>query len=304
MKWIYLLIKKLNASINNLTLNGYIPGIPVRYHDAKRLKEIFDIPLLEFHMSDRDLNLNPKEYLDNSFNQVSLIVHGVEQFEDGFIFDLCSSEREIVQRSLNEIQKLVNHINKIRVFFKPAKRIPIVINLGGFTNNQFSNKADYLKKLDTGLENLNKIIKIYDSVEFLPQTMPPFPWHQGGRSFHNVLTNKEKLIDFINRTDSKICFDVSHSHMSCEYFGEELLDHVDILSSRIKHLHISDAASANSEGLEIGEGSIQFMSIHKKIIANNSNVYMIPEIWQGHLNNGEKFANSIIRYSNIVSEKS
>ena len=29
---------------------------------------------------------------------------------------------------------------------------------------------------------------------------------------------------------------------------------------------------------------------------------MIPEIWQGHLNNGAKFANSIIRFSEKLSE--
>ena len=40
------------------------------------------------------------------------------------------------------------------------------------------------------LEELNKLYPDYD---ILPQTMPPFPWHQGGRSYHNVLTKKIKF---------------------------------------------------------------------------------------------------------------
>ena len=34
----------------------------------------------------------------------------------------------------------------------------------------------------------------------------------------------------------------------------------------------------------------------------NLKIKMIPEIWQGHLNNGAKFANSIIRFSEKLSE--
>ena len=39
--------------------------------------------------------------------------------------------------------------------------------------------------------------------------------------------------------------------MSCNYFDENLLDHLSVLSSRIGHLHLADAESSNSEGLEI-----------------------------------------------------
>ena len=92
--------------------------------------------------------------------------------------------------------------------------------------------------------------------------MPPFPWHQGGRSFHNILTSKAKVLDFLQRTDCNICFDVSHTFMSSRYFEESFLDHVNLLSPRIKHIHLSDSESSNSEGLEVGEGSIDFLNLH------------------------------------------
>tara|TARA_B100000212_G_C27385019_1_gene538995 strand:- start:15773 stop:18073 length:2301 start_codon:yes stop_codon:yes gene_type:complete len=288
---------------DKLISKGYIPGIPVRYHDAERLNQIFNLPLLEFHMSDRDLRLNPKDYFKNNFDNVDLIVHAVEQFEDGFIFDLGSDEELIIQRSLLEIDKLINHLDKLRCFFNQIDKIPVVLNLGGFTSYKFiESSQEYFRKLEKAIDNLNYISEKYSNYEFLPQTMPPFPWHQGGRSFHNILTSKDKINDFLKRTDSMICFDVSHSYMSCKYFKESINEHIKLFSSRIKHIHLSDAASVNSEGLEIGEGSIDFLSIHKNLNIRNFKHYMIPEIWQGHLNNGEKFANSIIRFSEKLED--
>ena len=292
----------LEKAVNNLKDKGYLTGIPVRYHDVKRLKDIFSIPLFEFHMSDRDLSLNPSDYLDTNFQNKHLIVHGVEQFEDGFIFDLFSEDENIIKRSFIEIKKLVDKMDQLRKFFKPSDRLPIVLNLGGFTKDKFLNKKEYKTKLDIGLRNFNQLIDEYDTFEFLPQTMPPFPWHQGGRSFHNVLTSKERLNDFLIRTDCMFCFDISHSYMSCKYFKEKLIDHAKILSSRIKHIHLSDAISTNSEGLEIGEGSIDFINLHKQISKSKLKLFMIPEIWQGHVNNGEKFANSIIRFEELIRE--
>jgi len=290
----------LKQSIKNLISKGYITGIPVRYHDVKKLRDIFDVPLLEFHMSDRDLKLNPENFIDQTFKEIKLVVHAVEQFEDGFIFDLCSEDNNTIRKSFSAINDLVVHIQKLRVFFKPSSKVPVVLNLGGFTNNNFVDEDKYRKKLDLGVKNLNKLIDLYQDCQFLPQTMPPFPWHQGGRSFHNLLTNKKRLEDFLNLTDANICFDVSHSFMSCEFFKEDLIDHLKILSSRIEHIHLSDASSANSEGLEIGEGFIDFLNLNKEIMKKNKNILMIPEIWQGHLNNGEKFANSIIRFNEII----
>jgi len=294
--------KLLDLAIKNLLSLGYLPGIPVRYHDVERLKEIFNVPLLEFHMSDRDLNLSPSNFLNNNYKDIDLIVHSVEQFEDGFIFDLCSQDEEVINRSFEEIKKLTLHIDELRTYFKYAKKVPIVINLGGFTNDNFLEENCYLNKLNICTKNLNKLIAKYNNYEFLPQTMPPFPWHQGGRSFHNILTSIKKIEDFIKKTESNVCFDVSHSFMSCNYFNENLFDHLNILSSRVKHIHLADAESSNSEGLEIGEGSIDFINFHNSLNKKNLKIKMIPEIWQGHLNNGAKFANSIIRFSEKLSE--
>ena len=56
----------------------------------------------------------------------------------------------------------------------------------------------------------------------------------------------------------------------------------------------------SEEGLEIGEGSIDFRKFHQIVTKKNKSIFLIPEIWQGHLNDGRKFANSLIKYNNII----
>ena len=129
--------------------------------------------------------------------------------------------------------------------------------------------------------------------------MPPFPWIKAART-HNILTS-QKSKRFLRLTNIDICFDVSHTALSCAHFGEDIFDHIAIMNKRIKHIHLSDAQGTNSEGLEVGEGSINFKRLHQAINRTGKNdLFLIPEIWQGHLQDGEKFARSLIRYNDFL----
>ena len=54
-----------------------------------------------------------------------------------------------------------------------------------------------------------------------------------------------------------------------------------------------DADNENGEGLQIDKGEINFLSffevLNDKIKANGKQFSWIPEIWQGHENNGKGF---------------
>jgi sialic acid synthase SpsE/sugar phosphate isomerase/epimerase len=286
----------LAPAVAGLQELGYIPGIPVRYHDATEMQQAFALPMLEFHMSDRDLHLDPGTFLPEPLHDVDLIVHAVEQYEDGFILDLASADPLILQRSFNEVQRLCEHISRLRSFFRPTEQVPVVLNLGGFTTDGFLAEDEYRHTLDRAARSLEQLADRHRDVSLLPQTMPPFPWHQGGRSFHNLLTSRERVQDFLLATNTDLCFDVSHTALSCAHFGEQLIDHVATMAGRIAHVHLSDAQGTNAEGLEVGEGSIDFRRLHQAMQVPGQHLFMIPEIWQGHLQGGEKFARSLIRY--------
>jgi sialic acid synthase SpsE/sugar phosphate isomerase/epimerase len=288
----------LAPAVAKLQEMGYVPGIPVRYHDISEMQQAFKLPMLEFHMSDRDLSLDPASFILEPLRDVELIVHAVEQYEDGFILNLASSDPHILQRSFDEVQRLCDHINRLRSFFRASEQVPVVLNLGGFTTSDFIADDEYLRTLELAVQSLHQLVERHRELRLLPQTMPPFPWHQGGRSFHNLLTSRERVHDFLKASNTDLCFDVSHTALSCAHFGEQLNDHVETMSGRIAHIHLSDAQGNNAEGLEIGEGSVDFRSLHQAMQANRDGqlLYMIPEIWQGHLQGGEKFARSLIRF--------
>ena len=293
--------KDLSITLEKLDMCGYKVGIPVRYHDAIKLNNIFNLRMLEFHMSDRDLGLDPKEYLSDDFKGIDLIVHAIEQFEDGFIFDLASNDDFIINRSIKELDRLLKHIDKLRLFFKKYSQIPIILNIGGFTNNGFLSDDDYKFCMDRAVNNLKRVNKFYPEYLFLLQTLPPFPWHQGGRSYHNLLTKLSKVKDFLNRSENNICLDISHTALSCSFFKEDIFEHIQTIGSKIFHIHLSDAQGQNAEGLEIGTGTLDFNRIHNSIKNYKEWVYMIPEIWQGHLNEGEKFATSLRRFKEFIN---
>lgn len=321
----YLVGQKLTKGINSLTLlrkehianqdtisypglaealrllhsKSYITGIPVRFHDFEKLWSIFKTDMVEFHMSDRDLTLDPSKFLTQKYPNVSLLIHAVEQFEDGFIFDLGSDNSQIVSRSYIEIDRLVSLATKLRGYFKSSSKIPIIVNPGGFTCDNFLDDSESIRKTDLIVQNLNHVSKKYPDFMFIPQTMPPFPWHQGGRSYHNVLTSLDKIKYFIETCDLKICFDLSHTALSSEYFSEDLYDYIRLMRNRIAHIHLSDAMGSNAEGLQVGAGSIDFEKVNRELNITSS-TFMIPEIWQGHLNSGEKFANSITSYASLI----
>jgi N-acetylneuraminate synthase len=57
----------------------------------------------------------------------------------------------------------------------------------------------------------------------------------------------------------------------------------------IAHLHIADATGVDGEGLQIGEGEIDFPALAEVLKKVNLQSSFIPEIWQGHKNGGEGF---------------
>ena len=292
---------ELDKAYKKLLSLGYIPGIPVRYHDVEQFIGNFNPPMVEFHMSDRDLNLETFKYIKHKYEHIDLIIHAIEQYEDGFILNFASKDESILKRSFEEIDRLIKHIDKLRNYFRPVKKVPIVINLGGFSSKEFLPDEEKIVIFNNTLRAVKELKIRFNNYEFLPQTMPPFPWHQGGRSYHNLMVQGENIQDMIEQSNLNICFDVSHTSMSCNFHSEDFYKIIKKLGDKIKHIHLSDARGNSEEGLEVGDGSIDFKEFHKSIMNDGNKKFLLPEIWQGHLSYGLKFATSLIRFSGLIN---
>ena len=76
--------------------------------------------------------------------------------------------------------------------------------------------------------------------------------------------------------------------MSASYYSASWKDWYDQLLPTVEHVHISDASDSMSEGLMFGDGLIGNFSDILKI-----NKLKIIECWQGHINEGEGFNQSL-----------
>ena len=77
--------------------------------------------------------------------------------------------------------------------------------------------------------------------------------------------------------------------LACNTFGWDFKQFLNSCAPYTAHYHIADASGLDGEGLQIGEGEMDFDLLAKLIMKMSPNSSFIPEIWQGHKNNGEGF---------------
>ena len=87
----------------------------------------------------------------------------------------------------------------------------------------------------------------------------------------------------------EMCFDVSHSSLTCNHLESDFYDFALKVAPFTAHLHLGDAAGVNGEGLQIGQGALDFSRLEQVLKKCCPNASFIPEIWQGHKNGGEGF---------------
>ncbi len=278
-------------------LNGAIPrnkryefsrpyGVPVRYHDFKNLSAQGHLDFVEFHLSSKDLLLSPSDFIQGDQN-LFFSVHAPELFEGDHILDLCSSDEAYRQISIDHVKRVVDHCNLIRKCFPEQSPPLLVLNAGGWSKDGFMTSGDKQECYNTLKASLNEVD--LESVQLAIQTMPPFPWHFGGQSYHNLFVDPEEINLFCSDTGVKICLDVSHSMMACNYYGWSLPSFVKTVGSHINYLHIVDALGSDGEGVQIGKGDVDFYELGDILREVCPDAPFIPEVWQGHTDNGAGF---------------
>ena len=262
-------------------------GIPVRHHDFGTLFEKINCPMLEFHLSYKDLDLNADDYFCADID-ADLVVHAPELFYGDHTLDLTSLNEEYRLHSIQELQRTITVVSAMRPYFKNKDhKIGLITNVGGFsdtgpmTQSEVDERTEILKKSLAQLDN--------DVVEIWPQTMPPFPWHFGGQQYHNLFLDGKWISTFCAETGVRVCLDVSHSALFCAYKKKSFSEFLDEVMPHTAHLHLADASGVDSEGLQIREGTVDWALVADKMKQYCPRATWIPEIWQGHENDGEGF---------------
>jgi len=262
-------------------------GFTVRFRDYEELL-VHKPQFLEFHFTDQDLN---EKYPGHDYD-MPLVVHAPEFWERTLV-DLCAMDDKQRLGSIALIQKSIDLTREMAGHFKGTPKV--IVHTGGMTLDQpiHDNKKLY--------ENLGQSVEQLDSegVEILLENLPPHPWYFGGQWVTNAFMDANEIRDFIVPRGLNICFDTSHSKLYCNWAHVDFYEQVQILLPYTHHLHISDGSGLDGEGLQIGEGNIDW--VHFFRVTKDYHGTMIPEIWRGHQHNGQGFVLAIQRLSEAYS---
>lgn len=94
----------------------------------------------------------------------------------------------------------------------------------------------------------------------------------------------EDMKDFCDAFNLGVTYDICHASLYCNEFGIDLVKYTNEIMPLVRHIHISDAYGNNGEGVQIGEGSIDFDKVLKEV--EKYQFTWVPEIWSGHLHQG------------------
>ncbi|MBU1158511.1 MAG: sugar phosphate isomerase/epimerase [Candidatus Thermoplasmatota archaeon] len=140
------------------------------------------------------------------------------------------------------------------------------------------------------LENLKRSLADLGPENLLLENMPWYYWYRKEEQMvSNICVSIEdmKLVqDLVDGFTLDMCHgylsrpegDEGYNRRFIETFGQDVL-----------HIHASDAKAPDREGLQIGEGEVDFS------ILGGSGVPVLVEIWNGHVNDGEGFRIGIER---------
>ena len=261
-------------------------GIPVRYHDFAEYMGRVKPDLIEFHLSFSDMELDPADFLSGTY-ECDFVVHAPELFSNSHLLDLASPDPDYLACSMKEMQKVIDITRSLKRYFPSTKRPMIVANIGGFTMDAplpADVIPDYYERFARSLNALDM-----DGVELIPQTMAPFPWHFGGQRYQNLFVHVDEIVSWCEKRQMRMCFDVSHSSLTCNHFGQDFYEFATQIAPYTAHIHMGDAPGVNGEGLQVGDGEIDFDRLGRIFADNCPDATFIPEIWQGHKNAGSGF---------------
>lgn len=281
-----------------ISLNGenVLPmdyGFTVRFRDFDEMLQ-HNPHMLEFHFTDQDLDEEypGQDFSENSKQPLKLVVHAPE-FWDRSLVDLCSFEERHRIASIDLIQKAIDLTRKIAPNFVGTPKV--IIHPGAMSlDHPINDHRTLYDNLRRSVEQIDA-----DGIELLLENLPPHPWYFGGQWLTNAFMDTYEIRDFLVSMNLNFCYDTSHHKLYCNWAHVDFYDQVSAILPYIGHLHLSDGAGLDGEGLQIGEGSIDWVRFFK--VLGDYRGTMIPEIWRGHQRNGEGFLIAIQRLSEAYS---
>ena len=261
-------------------------GLTVRWHDFRAMLPISNPDFLEFHLSFKDMDEDIAPFFSEPLD-VDLKVHSPDTFPGDHLLDLSNPDPAHRNTSIGHLQQVIDLTRRLKPWFRKANRPLIIASLGGFTTDAPLGPSEIADRYALMADSLARLDR--DGVEIVGQTLPPFPWYFGGQLYLNLFVHASDTAQFCRENNLRLCLDVCHTRLAANHFGYSFKTMIDELAPYTAHLHMADARGVDGEGLQIGDGDIDFPAVTEQLKRLCPTASFIPEIWQGHKNNGEGF---------------
>ncbi len=262
-------------------------GLIARFTDAEGML-VHAPKVLEFHLAEKDFSLAPN--LKDSY-ACQLVVHAPEYMGDE-LHDLASNDEAVRSRSVQETIKALELAKQISPHFVGKPKF--VTHPGAMSLNTKLDPAELASNLGTSVKEIRPVVG--DEIEFLLENLPPYPWYFGGQWKGNYFMAADEIVDFCTQHAVKICFDLSHAALFCNAKNVDLGEYIQTVLPFTRHIHFADAYGLDGEGMQIGEGDIDLEKV-MPLFAEYKGTW-VPEVWRGHLDNGQGFLTALERLKN------
>lgn len=262
-------------------------GLKARFHDLQETLA-FRPSLVELHFTEEDV----RAHLPAStpvFPQ-RILVHAPEFFSKKLL-DLGADDRSHRRDSLRLLQETVDKAAELARHF--TGQPSVVVHLGGMSMDDAP--RDRRQVLDRIVEGLLRLD--VHGVSVLPENLPPRPWYLGGQWYQSVLTRPEDFLYIHEHTGLGMTFDISHAQLECNHSGLRLIDLIRECRPIIKHLHVADASGIDGEGVQVGDGTVDWPNVLGELAG--AEFTWVPEIWSGHLNRMAGFIEALNRLGDL-----
>ena len=128
--------------------------------------------------------------------------------------------RHIAKRIINHLKNVINHCDLIGQCFPEQSPPILVLNAGGWSKDGFLNDKDKQERYDILKDSLIEVNA--ESVQMLFKRCRHFHGTLEDRVTTIYFVDPDEIDSFCSDTGAKICLDVSHSMMACNYYGWNL----------------------------------------------------------------------------------
>lgn len=274
-------------------------GIVYHWRDPVEIFEMAE-DFLELRIFEEDIENNYSSWKSQlkpiiKDYEGEITIHMPEYFQHpktgkSTLVDLASTDERILTMSIDVMRRLIDFSNIIE-----AKKI--LIHPGGIMPTQAEHEREDM--LNTLRNSLIYLSTLGFGGKFLLENMPWFYWRRdGSRWYSNICVKPADFPELLQYCDGMV-LDFSHSYLSTSTGSDKCMkEFATKFREKISYLHVSDALPPDNEGLQIGEGNINFSGIINML--DRGNLWIVPEIWKGHENFGEGFRIALERLNQLL----